>query len=379
MPEFRKSQKKQRKIQRKKASLNAIELEQLPLNSSQKAMAAAEKITSGRMNTTVNPHDVLTLQRVSGNRAVQRLLNRPEQTVENQATTQLLRKPSLPTAEEMSIAAEPEAIQEPHGEVDTNRVIQRVPLMTGDEMLAVAPYTTNIFGKKKTTAYNTLVDTLAAYWSYASGSSRTAATLVTKIDAVLEAANAWWAKHGASKKTADATKQPAVHKTRVAALKLKSSIEEARAKLNTDTASIEAMYTDAGLWTRITDWATNPWFIADNTNFYTAYRTFTTVEQGKEIIAKHLLDRAIPGSYPASPELFNVNASLFAQARALVVRPNGELTVDMFQTLFAACSLAAKLVWTDISNKARFDTAQGGRDSFVFAYTLAAVPDITGG
>lgn len=300
-----------------------------------------------------------------------------QRTIGNRATVQRLKNAS-PLAAATEAVTEADTMTEHATSHDVQGPIQRATLMTGDAMLEIAPYTTNLFGKKKSTAYNTLVDALKAYWEYAGGTKRDVSPGITKrIDAVLAAANAWWTKHGASTKAADAVKQAAVHKTRVAANKLKKDISDARDKLIAESTAIDVIYNTPALWAMVTDWSNNVWHLEENTNFYTSVRTFTTVEQGKEIIAKHLLDHPV-GRYPMSPELFNVSGPLFNRAGALIGRPNTELTVADFQSLFAASVAAAGQIWGDLISKSHNDSPQGTRDSFLFQYTRANVPDITG-
>jgi hypothetical protein len=303
-----------------------------------------------------------------------------QRTIGNRATIQRLKNPHSLSAATDALT-ETETMTEQEASSDIQGPIQRAALMTGDAMLEVAPYTTNLIGKKKATAYNTLVDALKAYWTYASATKRQIKApmggedLTGKLDAVIEAAQAWVTKHGASKKSADAIKQPAVHKTLVAALKLKKDITTTRDTLTAESQTITGMYSTPALWARMVDWSNNVWHLEENTNFYTSIRTFTSVGQGKEIIAKHLLDRRV-GRHDLSPELFNVSGPLFNRAAALIARPDSELAVADFQSLFDDCVAAAGQIWGDLTSKARNDIPQADRDSFVFGYILAAVPGI---
>jgi len=121
----------------------------------------------------------------------------------------------------------------------------------------------------------------------------------------------------------------------------------------------------------------NVWHLEENTQFYASVQTFSTVQEGKQIIARHLLDKKV-GNYPISPDMFNVSGGLFGQGAAMIARPDADLTVEALRGLFGACIADTTQVWNDIRGKVLNDTAQGQRDSFVFEYVVSVVPDLVG-
>jgi|GEM_PF-3459301 len=292
-----------------------------------------------------------------------------QRLVGNQATIQMLRGSSLPADDEG--LSEGEAVQEHGADVDVSRLIQRAPLMTGEAMLTVSPHTTGLLGGKKTSLYNSLVDSVKSYWTYVTGTKRKISIVSAKLNAIVVLSDGWMAKHGTSTSAKDVTKRPAVSAVRDNAKALQTRIAAARAALTEKSGGVESLYADARLWATITEWSDNAWHFEENTNFYSAYRDMTTVEEGKAIIEKHLVEGR-------SPEPFNVSGPLYVRARALQARPNLELDVATFQALFLECSRGATQVWDDLRSKVGSDDAAYERDSFVFSYILEAVPDIRG-